>query len=87
MNPQTNEKRRNKDEDKKDQLNGTSESVLNRIKDDNKSSGNVKLKEELIDLETLFTQRQDKLWRALKERYDYDTSVKHSQDFLLKHKL
>jgi len=86
MSPQTNEKRRNKDEDKKDQLNGTSESVLNRmIKDDNKSSGNVKLKEELIDLETLFAQRQDRLWRALKERYDYDTSVKHSQDFLLKH--
>ena len=86
MSPQTNEKRRNKDEDKKDQLNGTSESVLNRmIKDDNKSSGNVKLKEELIDLETLFTQRQDRLWRALKERYHYDTSVKHSQDFLLKH--
>lgn len=62
MSPQTNEKRRNKDENKKDQLNGTSESVLNRmIKDDNKSSGNVKLKEELIDLERLFTQRQDRL--------------------------
>jgi class 3 adenylate cyclase len=86
MSPPTNEKRRKKDEDKKDQLNGTSESVLNRmIKDDNKSSGNVKLKEELIDLETLFTQRQDRLWRALKERYHYDTSVKHSQDFLLRH--
>ena len=38
----------------------------------------------LIDLETLFIQRQDRLWRALKERYHYDTSVKHSQDFLLK---
>ena len=86
MSPKTNEKRRKKDQDKKDQLNGTSESVLNRmIKDDNKSSGNVRLKEELIDLETLFTQRQDRLWRALKERYHYDTSVKHSQDFLLKH--
>ena len=86
MSPKTNEKRRKKDQDKKDQLNGTSESVLTRmIKDDNKSSGNVRLKEELIDLETLFTQRQDRLWRALKERYHYDTSVKHSQDFLLKH--
>jgi adenylate cyclase len=55
------------------------------IRDDNKSSGNVKLKEELIDLETLFIQKQDRLWRALKERYQYDTSVKHGQDFLLKH--
>ncbi len=86
MNPQTKGKRRKNDEDKIDQLDVTSESVLNRmLKDDNKSSGNVKLKEELIDLETLFIQRQDRLWRALKERYHYDTSVKHSQDFLLKH--
>jgi len=39
---------RKNDVDKKDQL-----IVLNRmLKDDNKSSGNVKLKEELIDLET-----------------------------------
>ena len=55
------------------------------LRDDNKSSSNVKLKEEITDLEALFKQRQDRLWRALKERYHYDTSVKHSQDFLRKH--
>jgi len=75
-----------KDEDQIDQLRMTGESVLDRmLKVDNKSSSNVKLKQELIDLETLFIQRQDRLWRALKERYHYDTSVKHSQDFLRKH--
>jgi len=48
-------------------------------------SVNVKLKQELIDLENLFKQRQDRLLSALRERYRYDTSVKHSQDFLFKH--
>lgn len=56
---------RKKDVDKKDQL-----IVLNRmLKDDNKSSGNVKLKEELIDLETLFIQRQGRR-RKRTEQYD-----------------
>jgi adenylate cyclase len=84
MKPETKEK----DENKIDQLHrtGVIPAVLDRmIKVDNKSSSNVKLKQELIDLETLFIQRQDRLWRALKERYHYDTSVKHSQDFLRKH--
>ena len=86
MNPQIKEKRSKRDEDKIDQLDVTSKSVLNRmLREDNKSSSNVKLKEEITDLEALFKQRQDRLWRALKERYYYDTSVKHSQDFLSKH--
>ncbi len=55
------------------------------IKDIDTSSVNTKLKEELIDLENLFKQRQDRLLSALRERYRYDTSVKHSQDFLLRH--
>jgi class 3 adenylate cyclase len=49
------------------------------------SSTNVRLKRELKDLETLSAQRQDRLWNALEERYHYDTSIKHGQDFLLKH--
>ena len=40
---------------------------------------------ELVDLQTLFTQRQDRLVNALKERYQYNTSIKRSQDFLRKH--
>jgi len=39
----------------------------------------------LFDLHTLLTQRQDRLWQALEERYQYNTSLKRSQDFLLKH--
>ena len=40
---------------------------------------------ELVDLQTLFTQRQVRLANALKERYQYNTSIKRSQNFLHKH--
>ena len=40
---------------------------------------------EIVDLQTLSTQRQDRLVNALKERYQYNTSIKRSQDFLRKH--
>lgn len=40
---------------------------------------------ELVDLQTLFTQRQDRLANALKERYQYNTSIKRSQEFIHKH--
>jgi len=39
---------------------------------------------EVLDLDTL-TQRQDRSWGALKERYQYKTSIRHGQDFLIKH--
>jgi hypothetical protein len=52
MNPEIKEKRRKRDGDKIDQLDVTSKSILNRmLRDDNKSFSNVKLKEELTDLE------------------------------------
>ena len=52
MNPQIKEKHRKRDEDKIDQLDVTSKSVLTRmLREDNKSSSNVKLKEEITDLE------------------------------------
>jgi hypothetical protein len=60
VSPQPKEKHKQK-EDKIHKLDETSVSVLHRlIKSDNKSSGNVKLKEELNDLQTLFVQRQDR---------------------------
>lgn len=40
---------------------------------------------ELVDLQTLITQRQDRLANALKERYQYNTSIKRSQEFFHKH--
>ncbi len=84
MSPETKEKRRKKDEDKIDEIDKTSESVINRMVGvNNNSTGKVKRKDELIDLETLFTQRQDRLFQALEERYQYNTSIKRGQDYLL----
>ena len=39
----------------------------------------------IYDLQTLLSQRQDRLWSALYERYKYNTSIKRGQDFLLNH--
>ncbi len=39
----------------------------------------------VFDLKTLFNLRQDRLCSALKERYQYNTSIKRGQNFLLNH--
>ncbi len=41
--------------------------------------------EQLFDLQTLLNQRRDRLFEALEERYQYNTSIRRSQDFLQKH--
>ncbi|MGD1836174.1 MAG: adenylate/guanylate cyclase domain-containing protein [Nitrososphaeraceae archaeon] len=52
----------------------------------NKSNQNKKTKDKVLyDLQTLFSQRQDRFWDALKERYNYNTSIKRGQDFLFNH--
>jgi adenylate cyclase len=39
----------------------------------------------VVDSETLVAQTQDRLWRALKRRYQYDSSLKPGQEYLLSH--
>ncbi|HET9807649.1 MAG TPA: adenylate/guanylate cyclase domain-containing protein, partial [Nitrososphaeraceae archaeon] len=39
----------------------------------------------IYDLQTLLSQRQDRLWSVLYERYQYNTSIKRGQEFLLNH--
>ncbi len=53
------------------------------IRNDNSSSSTRN--KEIFDLQTLFTQRQDRLWSVLHERYKYNTSIKRGQKFLLNH--
>jgi class 3 adenylate cyclase len=77
--------KRKKDEDKKKNPDKTSEVIIKRMIEDNDSaSGNLEEK-NILDLDTLSTQRQDRFWDALKERYQYNTSIKRGQDFLRKH--
>ncbi len=47
--------------------------------------GSSEASTKIIDSETLVAQTQDRLWRALKRRYQYDTSLKPGQDYLRDH--
>ena len=38
-----------------------------------------------VDAETLIAQTQDRMWRALKRRYQYDSNLNPAQTFLLNH--
>lgn len=58
--------------------------ILNRIIGSS-TRENENRKDELVDLQTLFSQRQDRLWKALEERYQYNSSVNRGQEFLLNH--
>lgn len=72
-----------KSEQKKD-LENVNAKILNRIIGSS-TNENENRKDQLVDLQTLFSQRQDRLWKALEERYQYNSSVKHGQEFLLNH--
>jgi len=73
-----------KSEGEIDRVDEIDHSVLDRmIGVNHDNSVGLRRKGELIDLETLSTQRQDRLFHALKERYQYNTSIKHGQDYLL----
>jgi adenylate cyclase len=77
-------KRGKKNEGEKDRIDKVNHSMLDRIIGvDNGNSVGLRRKGELIDLETLSTQRQDRLFHALKQRYQYNSSIKHGQDYLL----
>jgi adenylate cyclase len=39
----------------------------------------------IVDSKTLVARTQDRLWRVLKRHYQYDSSLKDSQGFLLNH--
>ncbi len=60
----------------------TSEGLFNMIMNtDSNSSEEAKI----VDSETLVSQTQDRLWRALKRRFQYDVTLRPGQEFLLNH--
>jgi class 3 adenylate cyclase/sporulation protein YlmC with PRC-barrel domain len=50
-----------------------------------KSSSIANTTVDIVDSETLVTQTQDRMWKALEGHYRYDSSLKDSQGFLLNH--
>jgi class 3 adenylate cyclase len=62
--------------------NGASKDLLDMMM----NTDNNKLEEaKIVDSETLVSQTQDRLWRALKRRFQYDVSLQPGQAFLLNH--
>jgi adenylate cyclase len=73
-----------KKKEQKKEVDNVNAKILNRIIG-NSTKENENRNDELVDLQTLFSQRQDRLWKALEERYQYNSSVKRGQEFLLNH--
>jgi class 3 adenylate cyclase len=49
-------------------------------------SGGARTEEsKVVDSDTLVSQTQDRLWKALKRRYQYDVSLERGQEYLLNH--
>ena len=74
-----------KKKEQKKEVDNVNTKLLNRIIGSNLTKENENRNVELVDLQTLFSQRQDRLWKALEERYQYNSSVKRGQEFLLNH--
>ncbi|HYA84966.1 MAG TPA: adenylate/guanylate cyclase domain-containing protein [Candidatus Bathyarchaeia archaeon] len=77
-------------EDRKKNLNEES-GAINSTRDmtipsSNGGSGSSREPQQVtVDTETLVAQTQDRMWRALKRRYQYDANLEPAQAFLLNH--
>lgn len=72
-------KKNEKDDKEEKRDDSTSNSLVGMMMGGSKKSATV------VDSDTLVAQTQDRLWRALKRRYQYDSSLKPGQDYLLNH--
>ena len=64
------------------QDNNTSKGLFNMIMNNGSKSSEER---KIVDSETLVLQTQDRLWRALKRRFQYDVTLQPGQEFLLNH--
>ena len=61
---------------------------MNVIMEDNHSESTLpssSMRDLVVDIETLVSQTQNRMWSALKGNYRYDSSLKDSQAFLFNH--
>jgi class 3 adenylate cyclase len=84
------EKEKMKEEDEEDQQQHyDTKSITNMIMDNGKDYSKNRSSSvgagTLVDSQTLVAQTQDRMWKALKRRYQYNSSLKPGQDFLLNH--
>lgn len=68
--------------------NNTTKALMGMMMGDEADDGGTAESESrslVVDSETLVAQTQDRLWRALKRRYQYESSLKPAQDYLGNH--
>jgi class 3 adenylate cyclase len=70
-----------KDQDEGQKREETSKTLFNMMM----SSSGTRAESKTVDSETLVSQTQDRLWRALKRRFQYDVSLEPGQEYLRNH--
>lgn len=70
-----------KDQDEVQKREETRKTLFNMMM----SSSGTRAESKTVDSETLVSQTQDRLWRALKRRFQYDVSLEPGQDYLRNH--
>lgn len=76
--------RQSQDGEKGDEL-GQGEDMTKKALFNMMMSGQRGQRTTAIDSETLVSETQDRLWRALKRHFQYDSSLKPGQEYLLNH--
>jgi class 3 adenylate cyclase len=67
-------------------LSSSHDSIIDMIMGKSNTNSNVGSEDQkqiIVDTDTLVAQTQDRMWRALKRRYQYDSNLKPAQEFLL----
>jgi adenylate cyclase len=72
-----------KEQDKEGDQDKTSKSLFNMMMNNDNNISTAET--NIVDSETLVSQTQDRLWRALKRRFQYDVSLQPGQEYLLNH--
>jgi class 3 adenylate cyclase len=67
--------------EKEEDQDKTSKALFNMMM----SGGSRTEESKTVDSDTLVSQTQDRLWKALKRRYQYDVSLQRGQEYLLNH--
>src|SRR5215467_6277137 len=63
----------------------TTDSMVDMIMGTSSSANSGEAQKITVDAKTLIAQTQDRMWKALKRRYQYDSNLNPAQTFLLNH--
>ena len=73
------------DEDRKRPSKTQSDTIDSMSSNTDGSANSGEARQVTVDAETLVAQTQERMWKALKRRYQYDSNLNPAQTFLLNH--